>query len=128
MTQCDINKDVKVGEGLQYAGIKVQVKHFDQLFRVYIKSVGKDTACRVEQSLSPKKPAIQALNEILNKNTQHQQPSSSSSSTYCQDDNARKITEIHDIVKSLLNLHKPSSAIVVEPHEHELAKGGGASL
>jgi hypothetical protein len=122
LTQCDINKDIKVGEGLQYAGIKVQVKHFDQLFRVYIKSVGKDTACRVEQSLSPKKPAIQALNEILNKNTQHQQQSSSSYSTYCQDDNARKITEIYDIVKSLLNLHKPSSAIVVEPRK--LAKGG----
>jgi len=65
LTQCDINKDVKVGEGLQYSGIKVQVKHFDQLFRVYIKSIGKDTACRVEQSLNPKQPAIQALNEIL---------------------------------------------------------------
>ena len=28
LTQCDINKDIKVGEGLQYAGIKVQVKQF----------------------------------------------------------------------------------------------------
>jgi hypothetical protein len=32
---------VKVGEGLQYAGIKVQVKHFDHLFRIYIKSQSK---------------------------------------------------------------------------------------
>jgi hypothetical protein len=123
LTQCDINKDIKVGEGLQYTGLKVQVKHFDHLFRVYIKSIGKDTACRVEQSLTPKKSAVQALNEILNKNTQHQQPSSSSSIS-CQDDNARKITEIYDIVKSLLNLHKPSSAIVVEPHE--LTKEGAS--
>ena len=65
ITQCDINKDIKVGEGLQYTGLKVQVKHFDHLFRVYIKSLGKDTACRVEESLNPKKPAVQAINEIL---------------------------------------------------------------
>ena len=65
LTQCDVNKDIKVGQGLQYAGIKVQVKHFDHLFRIYIKSIGKDTACRVEESLNPKKPAIQALTEIL---------------------------------------------------------------
>jgi hypothetical protein len=109
LTQCDINKDVKVGEGLQYAGIKLQVKHFDHLFRVYIKSTGKDTTCRVEQSLTPKKPAIQALNEILNKNTWHQQPSSS---TCSHDDSTRKITEIHDMVNSLLlKLHKGNLVI-----------------
>jgi hypothetical protein len=65
LTQCDINKDLKVSDSLQYAGIKVQVKHFDRLFRVYIKSLGKDTICRVEESLNPKKPAIQAINEIF---------------------------------------------------------------
>ena len=66
LTHCDINKDIKVGEGLQYTGLKVQVKHFDRLFRVYIKSIGKDTACRVEESINPKKkPAVQAINEIL---------------------------------------------------------------
>ena len=65
LTQCDINKDIKVGEALQYTGLKVQVKHFDRLFRVYIKSIGKDTACRVEESLNPKKPAVQAINEIF---------------------------------------------------------------
>jgi hypothetical protein len=36
-------------------------------------------------------------------------------SSYSYDDNTIKITEIHDMVKSLLNMHKPSSAIVVEP-------------
>lgn len=66
LTQCDINKDIQVGDGLQYAGIKVQVKHFDHLFRIYIKSVGKETICRVEDSLNPRKPAIEAINDILN--------------------------------------------------------------
>jgi len=66
LTQCDINKDIKVGESLQYTGLKVQVKHFDHLFRVYIKSMGKDTVCRVEESLNPKnKPAVQAINDIF---------------------------------------------------------------
>ena len=109
LTQCDINKDVKVGEGLQYSGIKVQVKHFDQLFRVYIKSIGKDTACRVEESLNPKQHTIQALSEILNNGQS------------CNNDSARKITEIHDMVKSLLNMHKSNSTIAIQ--QHELTKG-----
>jgi hypothetical protein len=119
LTQCDINKDIKVGEGLQYAGIKVQVKHFDHLFRIYIKSIGKDTVCRVEQSLNPKKPAVQALSEILTNPTEdaQQQPSSS----YSSDDSSRKITEIHGMVKSLLNLHNPCSAVIIQPLE--LGKG-----
>jgi hypothetical protein len=105
-----------VGEGLQYTGIKVQVKHFDQLFRIYIKSIRKDTVCRVEKSLSPKQPAIQVVSGILASHTeymQRQQPSLSSS----PDDSARKITEIHDMVKSLLSLYKPDSAITIQPHE-----------
>jgi hypothetical protein len=67
LTQCDINKDVSVEEYLQYTGIKVQVKHFDHLLRVYIKSMGKDTVCRVEESLNPKeKSAIEAISTIFN--------------------------------------------------------------
>jgi hypothetical protein len=123
LTQRDINKDFEVGgarpEGLQYAGIKVQVKHFDYVFRMYIKSIGKDTACRVEQFLNPKKPVIQALSEIVTHPTQEKQHESLSSYSY--DDNTIKITVIHDMVKSLLNVHRPSSAIVVEPPE--LAEG-----
>ena len=67
LTQCDINKDIKVSHWFQYSGIKVQVKHFDHLFRVYIKSTGKETVCRVEESCNPyKSTAIQAITEILN--------------------------------------------------------------
>jgi hypothetical protein len=124
LTQCDINKDIKVGEGLQYAGIKVQVKHFDHLFRIYIKSIGKDISCRVEESLNPEKPAVQAINEIFSTQRQreHQKP--------CIDDNSgtrSKITEIHDMVKSLLlKLHKRDSGIGEEEEELLLPKGGGS--
>jgi len=120
LTQCDINKDIKVGESLQYTGLKVQVKHFDRLFRVYIKSIGRDTACRVEESLNPKKkPAVQAINEIFpNPNQREQQERST-------DDNSstRKITEIHHMVKNLLNLlHNHSSSAIVG---QKLVEGGG---
>ena len=33
---------------------------------IYIKSKGPDTVCRVEQSVSSKKPAIDAINDIFN--------------------------------------------------------------
>lgn len=109
LTQCDINKDIQVGEGLQYAGIKVQVKRFDHVFRIYIKSIGNQTACRVEESLAAKKPAIQALSDILNNNKDAQTKQLPfSSSTYSHDDNTRKIAEIYDIVKNLMVLYKPN--------------------
>jgi hypothetical protein len=118
LTQCDINKDIKVSEALQYTGIKVQVKHFDRLFRVYIKSIGKDTTCRVEQSLNlKKKPAVQAINEILpNPNDRKQHQSSV--------DNTIKITEIHDMVKNLVDLYKHSSRSAIIGHE--LVEGRGS--
>lgn len=117
LTQCDINKDIKVGDALQYTGLKVQVKHFDRLFRVYIKSLGKETACRVEQSLNPKKPAIQTINEIF---LRPNNPDIQSQQSYSDD--RRKITEIHDMIKCLLNIHNYNSAIV-----QEQGKGGEGS-
>jgi hypothetical protein len=70
LTQCDINKDVKVSDWLQFTAVKVQVKHFGHLLRVYIKSMGKDTVCRVEESLSPKEKssssAIETVRNIFN--------------------------------------------------------------
>jgi hypothetical protein len=66
LTQCDINKDIIVSDWFQFTGMKIQVKHLDNLFRIYIKSMGKDTVCRVEESCNQNKPAIQAINEIFN--------------------------------------------------------------
>jgi hypothetical protein len=121
LTQCDINKDIKVSDWLQYTGLKVQVKHFDHLFRVYIKSIGKDTVCRIEESLNlKKKSAVQAINEIFsNPNRREQQEPC----TVDDSSSRRKITEIHHMVKNLLNLlHKHTSSAIVG---QELVEGGG---
>jgi hypothetical protein len=66
LTECDINRDIKVSDWLHFTGIKIQVKHLDHLFRIYIKSMGKNTVCRVEEEKRPNTPAIEAINEIFN--------------------------------------------------------------
>ena len=66
ITQCDINKDVRMADTFHQNAINVQVKHMDRIFRVYIKSMGADTVCRVEESLSPKKPAIKVIADLMN--------------------------------------------------------------
>lgn len=50
LTQCDINRYVRVSDWLQVAGLKIQIKHLDHLFRIYIKSAGK-TLCTELKSL-----------------------------------------------------------------------------
>jgi hypothetical protein len=69
LTQCDINKDVKVNDWLQSTGLNIQVRHMFHLFRIYIKTKGADTLCRVEESISPNnKSAIEAISDIFNPN------------------------------------------------------------
>jgi hypothetical protein len=66
LTECDINKDIKISDLLHFSAIKIQVKHVDHFFRIYIKALGKDTVCRVEENKQPKKPAIEVINEVFN--------------------------------------------------------------
>ena len=66
LTECDINKDIKIADLLHFSGIKIQVKHLDHLFRIYIKAMGADTICRVEENKHPKKPAVELINDIFN--------------------------------------------------------------
>jgi hypothetical protein len=68
LSEFDINKDIKVSDWLQWTGLKVQIKHLDHLFRVYIKSKGKDTVCRVEQSVtcSNRTSVIDIINDVFN--------------------------------------------------------------
>lgn len=70
LTECDINKDIKVSDWFHYTSIKIQVKHLDHLFKVYIKEMGKDTVWRVEESkaFTAKKSAIEVINNIFNPN------------------------------------------------------------
>lgn len=63
---CDINKDIKVSDLLHFSGVKIQVKHLDHLFRIYIKALGKDTVCRIEENKQPKKRAVEFVNDVFN--------------------------------------------------------------
>jgi hypothetical protein len=67
LTQWEVNRDVKVDDDwAQITGLKIQVKHLDHLFRVYIKSMGKGTVCRVEECYSSPKTAIKVIDNIFN--------------------------------------------------------------
>jgi hypothetical protein len=68
LKQCDINRDVRVSDWLQLTGLKIQLRHAFHLFRVYIKSKGKDTVCRVEESVNfpNNKSVVEAINAIFN--------------------------------------------------------------
>jgi hypothetical protein len=66
LTECDINKDIKVTDLLHLSAVKIQVKHLDHIFRIYIKALGKDTVCRIEENKQPKKRAVEFINDILN--------------------------------------------------------------
>ena len=66
LTECDINKDVKVSGWFHYTGLKIQVKHMNHLFSIYIKSMGKDTVYRIEERKHPHKPALDFINDVFN--------------------------------------------------------------
>jgi hypothetical protein len=66
LTECDINKDIKVTDLLHFSSIKLQVKHLDHLFRIYIKALGKDTVCRIEENKRPHKRAVEFINDVSN--------------------------------------------------------------
>jgi hypothetical protein len=69
LAQCEINKDVKIDDWLQFTGLNIQVRHAFHLFRLYIKSKGEDTVSRVEESISEKnKSVIEVINDIFNPN------------------------------------------------------------
>ncbi len=69
LKQCDINRDVKVSDWLQLTGLKIQVRHAFHLFRIYIRSKGRDTVCRVEESVvisDNNRSAVETINKVFN--------------------------------------------------------------
>jgi hypothetical protein len=67
ITECDINKDIKVSDFFHFSATKIQFRHLNHLFIIYIKSMGKDTVCRVEERKHlAKKPAPEFINDIFN--------------------------------------------------------------
>jgi hypothetical protein len=66
LTECDINKDIEVSDWFHYTGLKIQVKHIDHLFCLYVKPMGKDTIYRVEERKQPHKNPLEFINDIFN--------------------------------------------------------------
>lgn len=66
LTECDINKDIKVSDWFHYTGLKIQIKHIDHLFCLYIKSMAKDTVFRVEERKHPHKNLLEFINDNFN--------------------------------------------------------------
>jgi O-phosphoseryl-tRNA(Cys) synthetase len=98
LTQCDINKDIKVSDWLQFTGLKMHVRHLDHIFRIYIKSMGKDTVCRVEEIRNPKnKPVIEAINDIFNPNEKIEKQGI---------EERRQLSEIHNMLSQLIKGQK----------------------
>ncbi len=66
LTECDINNDINVSDWFHYTSLKIQVKHFDHLFCLYVKAMGKDTVYRVEERKQPHKNPLEFINDIFN--------------------------------------------------------------
>jgi hypothetical protein len=65
LIQCDINKDIPIDHQLNFTSIKAQIKHWNHVFRIYIKLQGNDTICRVEKSITPNKPIVTFIEELF---------------------------------------------------------------
>jgi hypothetical protein len=69
LTECDINRDIKTSNWMQFTGINIQVRHLDHLFRIYLKSMGRNTVRRIEEERRfHNKPFLEALNDAFNPN------------------------------------------------------------
>ncbi|MFY9794138.1 MAG: hypothetical protein WB988_03645 [Candidatus Nitrosopolaris sp.] len=66
LTECDINKDIKVSDSFHYTGLKIQLKHMDHLICIYVKSMGKNTVYRVEERKHPHKRPLDFINQVFN--------------------------------------------------------------
>ena len=109
ITECDINRDIKLSHLLHYSAIKIQVKYLDHLFRIYIKSMGMETVCRVEESLHPKKSALETINDIFNPMEKFEKEIAAVNT---------KISAIYDIVS------KPRTTPTAKDSKHECCCSG----
>lgn len=61
---CDLNRDVEIDEKAQLHLPDIQLKHADQVFRMYVKSLHDKVVWRGEKSLTTDLPLARALDSI----------------------------------------------------------------
>ena len=67
LTQCDINKDVVIDDQLSIINLNIQIKHIAQVFRIYLKTTGKNTLWRAEKSKNFNNVSVvEGMNNLLN--------------------------------------------------------------
>lgn len=66
LTECDLNKDIKISDCFHFTALKIQVKHLDHIFNLYVKSMGKDTVLRIEERKHPYKLPLEFINDTMN--------------------------------------------------------------
>jgi hypothetical protein len=67
--QCDVNKDIEIDDKAQTTLPDIQLKSADNVFRLYVKSLGDKAVYRAEQSFKPNVSLPEFLNKIANPNS-----------------------------------------------------------
>jgi hypothetical protein len=93
VTECDINKDIKISDFFHMTALKIRIKHLDHLLGLYVKTMGQDTVLRVEETKHPNMRVADFITDIFNPMDRFQVELL---------DQGRKISEIYDIIKKSL--------------------------
>jgi hypothetical protein len=64
LSQCDFNKDIEITDKVQITLPDIQLKYANEVFRMYVKSLGNKAMYREEHSLKLGLPLIEALDNI----------------------------------------------------------------
>jgi hypothetical protein len=92
VTECDFNKDIKVGDFLHMTALKIRIKHLDHLLGIYVKAMGQSTVFRVEETKRPSIRVTEFITDTFN-------PTERLWSEMA--DQRRQINEIYHIVSKL---------------------------
>ena len=92
VTECDINKDIKISDYFHITALKVRIKHLDHLLGLYVKAMRENTVLRVEETKHPHKKVADFITDIFN-------PMERLESELL--DLGSKISDIYDMIRSL---------------------------
>jgi hypothetical protein len=93
VTECDLNKDIKISDLFHLTALKIRIKHLDHLLGIYVKAMGRDTVLRVEETKRPNARLVDFITDTFNPMERFQ----------CQLlDQRQKINEIYDIITKSL--------------------------
>src|SRR5919106_2855195 len=66
VTECDLNKDIKISDLFHMTALKIRIKHLDHLLGLYVKAMVLDTVLRVEETKCPNMRVVDFIIGIFN--------------------------------------------------------------